>query len=192
MRHSAIYVGVLLFATGGVGCSRIQPTNPTLKTTETQDPEDWLDATKQAYRSGDVEVRVTGARFGQPRVRDVRSGEQPPAGNLLIVYFEIKNNSRTKKNSHLSWAKADGHFVARLQDEKSNGYARHAFIYCGEVDGVKTTDREIQPGGTDRDLVAFDVPIAKVTTLRLSLPGMQIGQQGSVQFKIPVGMVERK
>jgi hypothetical protein len=60
------------------------------------------------------------------------------------------------------------------------------------LDVVKTTDREILQGETDLHLVAFDAPIANVTTLRLSLPGMQIDQLGQVRFVIPVAMVERE
>jgi len=193
MRQSMIYVCILLCVAGGsAGCSRSQPAMPSLKTTETQEQDAWLDAGKQPAKVGDVEVRVTGVRFGQPHLRGLKSGERPPVGEMVIVYLGIKNLSETKKISHISWARSDGAFRPRLNDDQGNGYAHHAFTYCGEVDDVKTADGPIHPGEEGRDLVAFEVPIAKVATLKLTLPAMQIGQKGLVRFTIPVTMIERK
>lgn len=183
MRRSTNYVFLLCLT--GAGCGGSQPK------TEAQEQEAWLDA-KQPARVGDVEVRVTGVRFGQPRVRGLKAGERAPAGKMVIVYLGIKNLSETKKISHLSWARTNGAFQPRLSDDQGAGATNHAFIYCAEVDDVKTADGPIPPGKTGRDLVAFELPIAKASTLKLSLPGMQIGQKGHVRFTIPVTMIERK
>ena len=119
MRQPTIYVCIVVCVAGGTGCNNNQSTMPILKTPETQEPEDWVEAGKQPFQGDNVEVRVIGVRCGRPRVRELKAGEQPPAGKLLIVYLELRNLSRTKRISHLSWAKSDGAFVARLQDEQS-------------------------------------------------------------------------
>ena len=193
MRQSMIYVCILLCVAGGsAGCSRNEPALPNFKSPETQEQDAWVDAEKQPARLGDAVVRVTRVRYGEPLLRGLKSDEKPPDGKKVIVYLEIKNLSETKKMPHLSWARSDGAFRARLRDPQGTaGSVNHAFTYCGEVDGVKTTDGSIPPGQTAKDLVAFEFSIEKVKTLQLTLPAVHIGQKDNVRFKIPVTMIER-
>jgi hypothetical protein len=140
-------------------------------------------------RVGNAEFVITGARVG--RVPLLQFG-QPSHSNhsLLMISLTIKNLSDTQKLSYRTWAGADlaiGHDYATLKDELGNEYNRVSF---GLVDIVgRTRAASIYPGDTISDVLVFEVPVSKATTLDMELPGANIGGTELIHVVIPAGGV---
>lgn len=143
---------------------------------------------------GDVELRVVGVRVGRVGVRDTFDGKiGQSADDLLAIEIEIRNHSGARKVEYRTWGKAVSYAdaTATLSDGFGNTYAaRSPGSSLATVVGA-IASASVYPGDSIRDVLIFDPPVGAAEYLNLDLPGVSVGQEGSVRFMIPTRMIER-
>lgn len=150
----------------------------------------WVDASKQAWTNGIVQVKITGAKIDFPTLVDLsyrleRKEDFASDEKTLLILFSIENVSDDRKIDFSSW----GYGGSRLTDNLGNKYKRSHFANAS----VKGHAREMSlyPGKSASDLISFEVPVAKAQYLRLELDGEQIGSKEPVYIQIPTSMLKK-
>lgn len=152
----------------------------------------WAAAPKESATIESMEVRVTGARIGNPRVKSAFDRiETELKEPYLIVYLHVKNRSDTKIIKHFGWT---GSIISRnackITDNFSNTYFLRDETGTVAVDGVKTFIDSIYPGKEADDVALFQPPVDKAKELKLELSAPS-ELQGTFRFAIPMSMVKR-
>jgi hypothetical protein len=151
----------------------------------------WIDASKQATRHGDVVVRVTSVTIDFVKGRTFR--EFSSQEKLLLIRLQIDNVSDGRKLDYKSWS--DSHSIladeaAQLTDSLNNRYKRVTFGIASSIEG-QVDSESIYPGKSINDLLVFEVPVEKAEYLRLELPAKNFGGTGRIRIQIPKEMIRR-
>lgn len=151
---------------------------------------EWVDASRQPGRLGDALVRLAGARVDAVglKLRDAKVGD---TREYLLLQIEVENTSREAMLRYSGWGGTrvkPGEEVPTLADEKGNFYRR---ILLEDLQGQVTNLELLAPGKKVEDLLVFEVPAEKATTLNLELPGSYLAGKGVLKLRIPMHMVAR-
>jgi len=152
----------------------------------------WADARKDAATIGNLQVRITGARVGKPKVIDIVGSRSTTSKPYLIIYLHLKNLSETKKLDSTGWSSGGAAFGPRavVTDEFDNRYSTAMGIGLDKsVDDVETLIGSLYPGKEATDVLQFEMPVDKATKLRMELPAPG---EGTFRFEIPMSMVKRE
>ena len=140
-----------------------------------------------SIKIGDLIVACRSPRIGQVALKNLGEDSQSKDA-LLILTVSITNKSDVKRLPYETWQGADfafGRDFATLVDEHGNSYKRISFGFATEITG-QVKSGTVEPGDSLTDVLVFEKPIAKATTLTLELPGKNIGKDGAtLRFQIP-------
>ncbi len=151
---------------------------------------EWVDASKSSAERGDVEVRITSAEIGRPRLIGRSTGiAARPQKDYLILRLELLNRNKTKKLEYNSW-NARGAGVS-LVDNLRNSYRMRSFLPLGaEINGQVEGGRgSLYPEQVTEDVLVFEKPVDAAAWLRLELPAAAFAEPGTLKFEIPGAMV---
>lgn len=148
--------------------------------------KEWLDASKQSARRGEIGVRIVSATVERPR--GARGVAPEPC---LVLALELSNTNSEKIREYTSWnSRAPVAAGTQLLDNLGNEYKMKYF--AAPLDG-QVSKGSIYPNEKLRDVLVFQRPIqsAKLQYLRLRLPAATFGERGVMQFEIPAAWVQQ-
>lgn len=157
------------------------------------EPEQQWASAKEAVQQGDIRIRVKRVAVQKIPLSNLgRSTESED--DLLAVYLQVTNASKTKKADYLTWRgkpisiERDS---ATLQDNFDNVLKRINFGFGTEVVGGVQSTESIYPGKEVDDILVFEAPIDATEYVRLELPAANFGGTGNIRLQIPKDMIER-
>jgi hypothetical protein len=167
------------------------PSDPAKHSAPAQPTEESaVDASREAAKQGDIQVRVTKVAIDFVELKSFDSGKS--ADKLLTVSLELTNNNPRKLINHKGWGAAATDFVgegrASLKDDAGNEYKRCQFGIGTRVVGQVQGSESLYPNKALADLVVFEPPIDACKFLLLELPASAFGSEGVMRFKIPRSM----
>lgn len=157
-----------------------------------QPEEQWASA-KEAVQQGDIRIRVKRVAVQKIPLSSLGQSSQSE-DDLLAVYLQVTNASKTKKADYLTWRgkpisiERDS---ATLQDNFENVLKRINFGFGTEVVGGVQSTESIYPGKEVEDVLVFEAPIDATEYVRLELPAANFGGTGNIRLQIPNDMIER-
>ncbi len=152
---------------------------------------DWVDASSNAVRQGDVRVRISSVKVdfvSGTDFRDFKSKEQH-----LLVHMKVENLSDNRKVDFTGWQAVeyfDEGNAPQLRDNFNNKYKRITFGFATNIDG-QILSASIYPEKSITDLLIFEVPVDGAEYLRLELPAKNFGGTGKLRLQIPKSMIQR-
>jgi hypothetical protein len=161
--------------------------NPQEPTEVENHDEDWIDARREAARSGDVSVRIVGAAI-RSLSTERRGGGQPPArktDEYLAIRLELTNQSTDQNRTYMSWTMRPTE--VELVDDAGQPYGMRLFSNAARLG--QQQQAEIKPSGSIEDVLLFGKPMDEATFLRLTLPAAAFGEEGMLKFQLPMKMV---
>lgn len=215
MNKRIIAVGVALFTACAVACmgSKKEPTQkinepgpaviaPTDNPAAAQPPA--RPEPKPGPTAPDYAAVNETATLGVARVRLAEAGiGKVPVETLgrriltdddyLYLIIQVENLSDTKKLDFKSWNQdfAIRGDVAGLTDNLGNRYKRVGFGITTKIVG-QSSETSIYPKTAIVDVVVFELPVAKASTLFLELPGQNCSVEGVFKYKLEIGSLKRK
>lgn len=139
---------------------------------------------KSALLAG-VEVTVDSVLLGPPRLERAPGRFARPSNSYLIVNLTLKGSNDAKRLDYKGWSNFQS---VSLVDDLENQYPQKRFRMASVVGQVDQTG--LYSDAPVSDVLVFERPVSKARRLRLRLPGIALGEQGSVEFVIPVAMIE--
>jgi DNA-directed RNA polymerase subunit RPC12/RpoP len=164
---------------------------PTERAPQQATPE-WASA-RDAVQQGDVRVQVTTVRVDFALVKSLGSASKSKE-KLLLIGLRMENLSDSKKIDFRGFA--GDHFdfssnsSASLKDNFENVYKRISFGGVADIEG-QVNSASVYPGKPINDLLVFEPPIDKASSLRLELPASAFGGEGRLRIEIPADMIVR-
>ena len=141
---------------------------------------------------GDLVLRAHGPRRGKVPLADDWSGKpQASVDDLLTIDLSVKNASTTQLLTYepLGAEMISFRRKASLKDEFGNEYKRIHFGFGGDVQGAAKR-QTVYPGASVSDVLVFELPIERATTLTLSVPLHALGVEQEVQFRFSVSAIQ--
>ena len=142
--------------------------------------EKWVDASQSPAVLGDVSVRIALVAKASPRSGKTDEGR-------LLVGVEVRNLSATRKVDYIGWTRDGMARGARLTDNFGNVY-KPLPVGRVSVSGPRPP-MSIYPSKSGREVLAFELPIAKAEWLRLELSAVAFGKDDVVRLTIPAKMI---
>ena len=121
------------------------------------------------------------------------TGQGQSRDPCLQVRLALKNLSKTKLIHVRGWGANEFFLGGRpeLTDNFDNSYRGVGFGIFDHPAGQIVGGADVRPGEQETDVLVFDRPVDGVKYLRLTLPAENFGQEGSLRFQIPAGMIRR-
>jgi hypothetical protein len=146
----------------------------------------WLDATKEEWKIGDLSVRVAAAEITRPRLFNLNRPAGRATEDFLLIKLKLANASPTRKLDYDRWDGPKG--PPKLTDNYENNYLLQSLSTGFFAEGQAKV-RSVLPEGTTEDALLFQKPIDKAQFLRLELPGAVLKGSGTGYFQIPISML---
>lgn len=147
----------------------------------------WIDAMREAWKCGEVTVKVRAAAIARARVIDSAKRIADTQEDYLLLLLDIANTSATRKIEYTGWG-ARGE-QPRLTDNLKNAYTVQVAPGGGIFDGQQR-GKSIYPEKTLEDLLVFERPVGRAQSLRLQLPAAAFQGTGTGYIEIPMAMVK--
>jgi hypothetical protein len=147
----------------------------------------WIDASREAWKSGDVTVKVRAAAIGRAKLIDATKRVSDTQEDYLLLLVEIANRSTTRKIQYSSWNLRGER--PRLTDNLKNPYLLQVAPGGGIFEGQQRV-KSIYPEKTTEDLLVFERPVDKARSLRIQLPAAAFEGTGTGYIEIPMSMVK--
>ena len=148
----------------------------------------------EAIQVGDVQIRLTKVVIGHvPLWNDIVRGETESKEELLTVWLEITNQGGQKPIKYNGWMSDFAPILdidAKLSDDLDNEYQMGRFGRTLRIKDAET-NVPIHPGKSIKDALVFQVPSEDADLLRLELSANALGEEGTVELRIPVEMVSQ-
>jgi hypothetical protein len=150
--------------------------------------ETWVDASQDVSVCGEVVVKVVAAEIGYAILtRGGQSRLRTPEGDeYLTIKLELASQSTERPTEYTGWAARPA--GVKLVDSTGQPCEMKSFR-TAVVLGQKRQATTIEPSGSIEDVLLFQRPAEATESLVLTLPGLALGQPGSVRFQIPMSMV---
>ena len=103
------------------------------------------------------------------------------------VHFRVSNGTANKIISYRAWGR-DAGLNDKVVDEFDNRYS----FWPPSTDDPETFRSRIEPGMTFEHLFGFDVPLEQSKEIRVTLSGSNIGQKGTIAYKLPRSFFDGK
>jgi hypothetical protein len=148
---------------------------------------EWVDASRELIRLGEIAVRVTSAaiqRLDPPKPGSSKSKEE----TNLAIRLRIQNVGTSQKIPFTSWAAPDSSATLRDSQER---------LYKSWPTGLARQNKpdwpnmDLPPFKDTDDVLEFEVPRPGAESLRLELPAGAFGGNGLLRFRIPGQMIGR-
>jgi hypothetical protein len=110
----------------------------------------------------------------------------------LMIALRVENVSDKQRSPYNTWVPDldAAKTVATLTNDIGNEHKRVTFGFGNNVVGRTVLDT-LTPGKVIDDLLVFERPAANVKTLKLVLPGANVGVKGSFEFEIDAATIGR-
>jgi hypothetical protein len=147
----------------------------------------------QAYNTAEASITVTSARMDFPVLKGgFRNTTSKHDVECLVIGLTIRNKD-TRKQLKLSYGQPFSGNTFTMQDDVGNDVDTMFFSSPGSdfsIVGSHPSYKDVDPEQAIQHLVAFKPPLPKTKTLSLVIDLRLIGQEGVVQYAIPIGAVE--
>jgi len=145
---------------------------------------DWIDASKAAYRKGDVYVKVVEVKIAEAPL-------QPPPKEKsdkksLLISLKIANLGHLRMIPYAG--QGSGKHPASLKDSQGKTLTAQAFPPGSNLIG-QTKQTVLRANKQVEDLLVFELPDANVQHLDLELPAAAWGGTGTCKLRIPGRMI---
>ncbi len=153
--------------------------------------DDWVDASANAIKRGDVRVDIVSVGIGPVELRQNSAVTSSPERYLTIRMRVSNEGVLFQQTPYESWAdRADSPSKNPpvLTDNKGHTYTQKTFEAGRKVVGRADGDI-LNPGHQVREVLVYPVPARDVEYLRLMLPGAAFGLTGAFRFEIPKSMI---
>ena len=134
---------------------------------------------------GGVRITVESVRLGAPKVKKANGALAHPSSSYLIINLALLNSDDSRRLEYNGWSNFQS---VSLVDDLGKKYRQWRYpgaSIVGQVDKSELCSNEPLT-----DVLVFLRPVPKAKRLRLTLPGIAFGKQGSVTFTIPITMIE--
>ncbi len=149
-------------------------------------PVQWLEAGKDAWKGGDLTLRILAAEIVRPMLRDGSGRRWRPKEPCLVVKFEAANTNASRRIEYTKWpANSMG---VKLLDGLGNEYFLTGFPGGVTVEGEQAA-ASIPPKKSVEGLLIFPKPRDDAKSLRLLISAEAFQEDGSAYFEIPKAMV---
>jgi hypothetical protein len=145
---------------------------------------EWVDASKAAYRNGDVFIKIMEVKVDQaplaPPLKD------KAAMKSLLIYLKVANLSQLRMIPYTG--QASGKHPATLKDAQGKTVNVRNFP-AGSILAGQTKQAVVRANKQVDDLLVFEPPPADVKHLDLELPAAAWGGTGTCKLRIPASMI---
>lgn len=153
--------------------------------------DDWVDASANALRCGDLRVDVISVGIGPVELRGNSSASLSSVRFLTIRLRVSYEGIVARQTPYEPWsdrAGAPSKHAPTLTDNQGQTYAQKTFDAGRKVAGRVDVDN-LNPGHQVRDVLVYPLPASGAEPLRLMLPASAFGQSGAFRFHIPRSMI---
>jgi hypothetical protein len=153
--------------------------------------DDWVDASANAVKRGDVRVEIVSARIGPVDLKRQSSTTASAERYLTIRVRASYEGVVFQQTPYEPWAdRADSpsKHSPTLTDNQGHTYAQKTFGPDWKVAGRTDIDA-LNPGHQVKEVLVYPVPARDVEYLRLMLPASAFGLAGEFRFQIPRSMI---
>lgn len=153
--------------------------------------DDWVDASANAVKRGDVRVEIVSAWIGPVDLKRKSSTTASAERYLTIRLRASYEGVIFQQTPYQPWAdRADSpsKHSPTLTDNHSRIYAQKTFDADWKVIGRADGDA-LNPGHQVKEVLVYAVPARDVEHLRLMLPASAFGLAGAFRFHIPRSMI---
>jgi hypothetical protein len=147
----------------------------------------WIDASREAWKCGDVTVKVPSVTIATATVLDATKRVSDTQDEFLLIRVELSNQSSTRKIEYSSWGVRGQE--PQLVDDLKNKYALQKAPGGGIFEG-QVRSKSIYPEKSLEDMLVFERPVGRAKFLRLQLPATAFEGQGTGYLEIPMSMVK--
>lgn len=143
----------------------------------------------QEMKTDKLSLTITSARIAKPKVKDM-FGDMREGENLnLLVAFRILNTMDRKILRYQKSSIFERENFS-LRDDAYNEIRPVSYGWGYIVIGALTGTEDINPNKEAKHIVVFSIPPEKTKYLILSVNLKAFGEQGIINFKIPVKQIE--
>ncbi len=153
--------------------------------------DEWVDASANALKRGDVRVEIVSARIGKVDIKR-RSSVTSSSERYLMIRLRISYEGILfQQTPYEPWSDrsdSPSKHPPTLTDNQGRMYAQKKFDPGWKVAGQVESDA-LNPGHQVKDVLIYPIPAREVEHLRLTLPGSAFGLDGAFRFQIPRSMI---
>ncbi|MHB1421687.1 MAG: hypothetical protein ACYC3I_00545 [Gemmataceae bacterium] len=149
--------------------------------------DDWVDATANAVKQGDVRVEIVSAQVGRVDLKQKSSATKSSERYLMIRVRVSYEGVVFRQTPYEPWAdRADSpsKHTPTLTDNQGRTYPQKTFDPGWNVVGRADGDA-LNPGHQVKEVLVYPIPERGVEHLRLMLPASAFGLAGAFRFQIP-------
>lgn len=154
-------------------------------------PEDWVDASANAVRRGDVRVQIVSVQIG-PVALKRQSSTAPSTERFLTIHVRASYEGIVAQQTpYEPWAEraeSPSKNPPTLTDNQGRTSTQKTFDPDRKVVGRADRDA-LNPGHQVKEVLVYPVPARDVEYLRLMLPASAFGLTGEFRFQIPRSMI---
>jgi hypothetical protein len=154
-------------------------------------PEEWVDASANALKYGDVRLEIVSVGIGPVELRQKSSIAASSEHYLSLRLRASYEGIIAQQTPYQPWADLAGApslHAPTLTDNQGRTYAQKTFAPGFQVVGRADTDA-LNPGHQVKEVLVYPVPARDLEYLRLTLPGSAFGLAGEFRFQIPRSMI---
>lgn len=152
--------------------------------------DDWVDASANALKRGDVRVEIVSASLGPVGLKGNPSSTT--SERYLTIRLRVSDEGIVfQQTPYLPWsdrAEVLSKHPPTLTDDQGRTYTQKTFNSGSKVAGRGEADTLI-PGRQLREVLVYPLPASGVEQLRLMLPASAFGLTGAYRFQIPRSMI---
>jgi hypothetical protein len=155
------------------------------------DADDWVDASANALKRGDVRVDIVSVQIGPVDLKQKSSTVASPERYLTIRVRASYEGVIFQQTPYEPWAdraESPSKNPPTLTDNQGRTYTQKTFDAGRKVVGRADGDA-LNPGHQVKDVLVYPVPARDVEHLRLLLPASAFGLTGEFRFQIPRSMI---
>jgi hypothetical protein len=153
--------------------------------------DDWVDASANALKRGDVRVDIVSARVGPVDLKR-KSSTTTSAERYLTIRVRTSDEGIVfQQTPYEPWAdrvNSPSKNAPTLTDNQGRTLTQKTFDPGLNVVGRAEVDA-LNPGHQVKDVLIYPVPVRDVEYLRLMLPASAFGLAGEFRFQIPRSMI---
>jgi hypothetical protein len=153
--------------------------------------DDWVDASANALKRGDVRVEIASASIGPV---DLKKGSSSLASSERFLTIRVRVSCESiifQRTPYEPWAdraESASKNPPTLTDNQGRTYTQKKFDPGWKVVGRADVDA-LNPGHQVKEVLVYPVPARDVKHLRLTLPASAFGLDGAFRFEIPRSMI---
>lgn len=154
-------------------------------------PDEWVDASADAVKRGDVRVQIVSAQVGPVALKQ-KASTTPSKERFLTIHVRVSYEGIVAQQTpYQPWAErteSPSKNAPTLTDNQGRSYTQKTFDAGQKVVGRADLDA-LNPGHQVKEVLVYPLPARDVEYLRLMLPASAFGLTGEFRFQIPRSMI---